>query len=104
MKNIQFLCENVQLLLSTQLYLQYDGTFVFKKNNIQAINNIFIPDSIHSRALLLKNLVKLVRGGVAKLSDKILLTCKNEFIRKSDKVVKQIQTGGYNISGNIASS
>lgn len=104
MKNIQFLCENIQLLLSNQLYLQYDGTFVFKKNKRQAINNIFIPDSIHSRALLLKNLVKLVRGGVAKLSDKILLTCKNEFIRKSDKVVKQIQTGGYNISGNIASS
>lgn len=102
------LYENIKLSIPDNFLLEYDGKFVLRgmrriRKRERVINGIIVPISIDYRKQLQVTLAALIRRGIAVLDSKFIVTPSNRIVKNGQKIMRQLQTGGYDVKKNIAS-
>lgn len=105
MKTDYNLYENVELYISKEFILTYNGTFILKskKKMKNLINQILVPRIKGHLKQLNVSICRLIRMKKARLPAEYLITPDNRIIKYNQSVVRQLQKGGYGVNGNVAS-
>ena len=81
---------------------RYKGQFITIKRRSRTILNQFkLPRNEKQHNLLQSHIANLIRSNKAAIVGNYLLTLDNSFIKKTDKIMNQFQSGGMDIVHNV---
>lgn len=94
--------QSIQLFEPNNFALTYKGQFItIKRRNRTVFNQFKLPRNDKEHKLLQIQVANLIRSNKAAIVGNYLLTLDNSFIKKTDKIMNQFQSGGMDIVHNV---